>query len=165
MTELLRSGARASWIVALLLAAGLAAPASAQIPVDATQKEQPQRPRIGLALGGGGARGFAHIGVLQWLDEHRVPVDVIGGTSMGGLVGAAFATGMAPHEIRNLIDEVDWASVLAPDTPFVYKTFRRKEDARAFPSALRFGLRGGFRMPSGLSAAEEADLLFNRMAA
>jgi len=165
MVELLRGSARASWIVALLLAAVLAAPASAQIPADAPQKAQPERPRIGLALGGGGARGFAHIGVLQWLDEHRVPVDVIGGTSMGGLVGGAFATGMAPHEIRNLIDEVDWASVLAPDTPFVYKTFRRKEDARAFPSALRFGLRGGFRMPSGLSAAEEADLLFDRIAA
>ena len=165
MIEFLHGGARASWIVALLLAAGLAAPASAQFPADTPQKAQPQRPRIGLALGGGGARGFAHIGVLQWLDEHRVPVDVIGGTSMGGLIGAAFATGMAPHEIRNLIDEVDWASVLSPDTPFVYKTFRRKEDARAFPSALRFGLRGGFRMASGLSAAEEADLLFNRMAA
>ncbi len=165
MIELPRGDARASWIVALLLAAGLAAPASAQSPADTPQKNQPQRPRIGLALGGGGARGFAHIGVLQWLDEHRVPVDVIGGTSMGGLVGAGFATGMAPHEIRNLIDEVDWASVLAPDTPFPYKTFRRKEDTRAFPSSLRFGLRGGFRMPSGLSAAEEADLLFDRMAA
>ncbi|MFO7692790.1 MAG: patatin-like phospholipase family protein [Vicinamibacterales bacterium] len=165
MIELLRGDARRSWIVALLLAAGLAAPASAQAPASAPQKAQPQRPRIGLALGGGGARGFAHIGVLQWLDEHRIPVDVVGGTSMGGLVGAGFATGMAPHEIRNLIDEVDWASVLAPDTPFPYKTFRRKEDTRAFPSALRFGLRGGFRMPSGLSAAEEADLLFDRMAA
>jgi NTE family protein len=97
MAKLQRGRARASWILPLLLAAGLAAPAAAQIPIDAPQKAQPQRPRIGLALGGGGARGFAHIGVLQWLDEHRVPVDVIGGTSMGGLVGAAFATGMAPH--------------------------------------------------------------------
>ncbi len=165
MIELLRGGARASWIVALLLAAGLAAPTAAQVPADMPQKALLPRPRIGLALGGGGARGFAHIGVLQWLDEHRVPVDIVGGTSMGALVGAGFATGMAPHEIRNLIEEVDWASVLAPDTPFPYKTFRRKEDTRAFPSALRFGLRGGFRLPSGLSAAEEADLLFDRIAA
>ena len=165
MIELLRGGARAPWIVALLLAAGLAAPASAQAPAAAPPQAQTPRPRIGLALGGGGARGFAHIGVLQWLDEHRVPVDVIGGTSMGGLVGGAFATGMSPDEIRDLIDGVDWAAVLAPDTPFVYKTFRRKEDARAFPSALRFGLRGGFRLPSGLSPAEQADLLFDRLAA
>jgi len=165
MSGLLRGHARAPSIVALLLTACLAAHASAQVPADMAQKARIPRPRIGVALGGGGARGFAHIGVLQWLDEHRVPVDVIGGTSMGALVGAGFATGMAPHEIRDLIEEVDWASVLAPDTPFPYKTFRRKEDTRAFPSSLRFGLRGGFRMPSGLSAAEEADLLFDRMAA
>jgi NTE family protein len=118
-----------------------------------------------LALGGGGARGFAHIGVLLWLDEHRVPVDVVAGTSMGGLVGGGFATGMAPGEIQQLVDAVDWAAVLSPDTPFVFKTFRRKEDTRAFPSALRFGLRGGFRLPSGLSAAEQAELLFDRLAA
>ncbi len=148
MIELLRGGARASWIVALLLAAGLAAPASAQDPAAAPPQAQTPRPRIGLALGGGGARGFAHIGVLQWLDEHRVPVDVIGGTSMGGLVGGGFATGMAPHEIRNLIDEVDWASVLAPDTPFVYKTFRRKEDTRAFP--VRAALRPPRRVQTAL---------------
>jgi len=71
---------------------------------------------------------------------------------------------MTPREIEELVDGVDWAAVLAPDTPFVYKTFRRKEDTRAFPSSLRFGLRGGLRLPSGLSAAEQADLLFDRLA-
>jgi NTE family protein len=157
MIGLPRRRTRASWLVALLLAAGLAAEASAQGP--------PARPRIGLALGGGGARGFAHIGVLKWLDDHRVPVDVIGGTSMGGLIGGAFATGMTPAEIRELVDSVDWGVVLSPDTPFVYKTFRRKEDLRAFPSQLRFGLKGGFRLPSGLSPAEQVDLLFNGIAA
>jgi len=162
---------RASPLMAILLAAGLAAPASAQSSslsepaAQASLPGQPPRTRVGLALGGGGARGFAHIGVLLWLDEHRVPVDVIGGTSMGGLIGGGFATGMTPAEIRELVSRVDWASVLAPDTPFVFKTFRRKEDTRAFPSSLRFGLRGGFRLPSGLSAAEEAELLFDRIAA
>ena len=165
MSPLSRGRTRASWLVALLLAAGLAPRASAQTPAQTSTDSQPARARIGLALGGGGARGFAHIGVLQWLDEHRVPVDVVAGTSMGGLVGGAFATGMTPREIQALVDGVDWAAVLAPDTPFVFKTFRRKEDARAFPSALRFGLRGGFRLPSGLSAAEQADLLFARVAA
>jgi NTE family protein len=160
-----RGRTRASWLVALLLAAGLAPRASAQAPARTSTDPQPARARIGLALGGGGARGFAHIGVLQWLDEHRVPVDVVAGTSMGGLVAGGFATGMTPREIQSLVDGVDWAAVLAPDTPFVFKTFRRKEDARAFPSALRFGLRGGFRLPSGLSAAEQADLLFDRVAA
>ncbi len=52
---------------------------------------------------------------------------------MGGLVGAAFATGMTPAEIRALVDSIDWATVLAPETPFTSKTFRRKEDTRAYP--------------------------------
>jgi NTE family protein len=157
--------ARASSMAAVLLGAGLAVQASAQPAVRSSAEPQAARTRIGLALGGGGARGFAHIGVLLWLEEHRVPVDVVGGTSMGGLVGGGFATGMTPREIQALVDGVDWAAVLAPDTPFVYKTFRRKEDTRAFPSALRFGLRGGFRLPSVLSAAEQAELLFDRLAA
>ena len=161
----------ASSLAAVLTVAAPAASASAgsagrpQPAAQSPAAPQSSRPRIGLALGGGGARGFAHIGVLQWLEAHRVPVDVIGGTSMGGLVGGGFATGMTPEEIRALVGSVDWASVLAPDTPFLYKTFRRKEDARAFPSPLRFGLRGGFRLPSGLSAAEQAELLFDRVAA
>ena len=164
MHGLLRRLAHASWIAAIWLAAGLVVPASARAPEGTSESVQAPRPRIGLALGGGGARGFAHIGVLLWLDEHRVPVDVVAGTSMGGLVGGGFATGMAPGEIQQFVDGVDWSAVLSPDTPFAFKTFRRKEDTRAFPSALRFGLRGGFRLPSGLSAAEQAELLFDRLA-
>jgi len=142
--------------VLTLLAVALAVPASAQ-----------SRPRIrvGLALSGGSARGLAHIGVLQWFEEHHIPVDVVGGTSMGGLIGGAFAAGMSPGEIRARIATLDWSAVLAPDTPFVEKTFRRKEDARAFPSRLQVGLKDGFTLPSGLSAGAQIDLLLNRIAA
>jgi NTE family protein len=143
--------------MAAALMLGLAVPGLAQT--------QPARLRIGLALGGGGARGFAHVGVLHWFEEHRIPVDVVGGTSMGGLVGGAFATGMTADDIHALVDSVDWAAVLAPDTPFIYKTFRRKEDARAFPSRLNFGLKGGFRLPNGLSRGQQVDLLFDRLSA
>jgi NTE family protein len=144
--------------LAALAVLGLAAPGR-------SSAEPAPRPRVGLALGGGSARGFAHIGVLQWFDEHRIPVDVIGGTSMGALVGGAFATGMSPKEIRVLVDSIDWALVLSPDAPFVYKTFRRKEDTRAYPSQLRFGLKGGFKLPSSLSPGEQVELLFDRIAA
>jgi len=143
-------------LLACALAASPALPASAQ--------PQP-RIRVGLALGGGGARGLAHIGVLQWFDEHRIPVDVVGGTSMGALIGGTFATGMSPGEIRARIFALDWSTVLAQNTPFVEKSFRRKEDARAFPSRLQLGLKRGFTLPNGLSAGAQIDLLFNRIAA
>ncbi len=144
-------------LLAVALAASTAAPASAQQP----------RPRIrvGLTLGGGGALGLAHIGVLQWFEEHRIPVDIVGGTSMGGLIGGAFASGMSPDEIRAKIATLDWSTVLAADTPFIEKSFRRKEDARAFPTRLQLGLKHGFTLPSGLSTGAQIDLLLNRIAA
>src|SRR5690349_16344845 len=58
------------------------------------------RPKIGLVLEGGGALGFAHIGVLEWIEEHHIPVDSVAGTSMGGLVGGLYASGLSPDEIR-----------------------------------------------------------------
>src|SRR6476660_4567126 len=78
------------------------------------QAAQPQttvtvsRPRIGLALGGGAARGLAHIGVLRWFEEHRIPIDLITGTSMGGLIAGAYASGMTPEEIAQLMRTTDW---------------------------------------------------------
>jgi NTE family protein len=122
------------------------------------------RPRIGLALGGGSARGFAHIGVLRWFEEHRVPIDAIAGTSMGALVGGAYATGMTPAEIAHLVSTISWENVLAAGAPFQDKAFRRKQDARAFPSRLEFGLRGGLSLPAGLSASQQIELLLGRIA-
>ena len=122
------------------------------------------RPRLGLALGGGAARGIAHIGIFEWLEEHRIPVDIIAGTSAGGLVGGAYAAGMTPAEMRELMRSTDWDLVFLSDSPFKYKTFRRKEDARAFPGQIDFGLKGGFKFPSGLNAGQQVELLFDRIA-
>src|SRR5271157_2256207 len=70
------------------------------------------RPRVGLVLEGGGALGFAHVGVIQWLEENRIPVDVIAGTSMGGLVGGIYASGESPDQIRRLVRNIPWNRVL-----------------------------------------------------
>src|SRR5437764_14319163 len=85
----------------------------------ATAQAQPAkvRPKIGVALEGGGALGLAHIGVLQWFEEHHIPVDYVAGTSMGGLVGGFFATGMSPADMRQLIEHVDWDEILRDRTP------------------------------------------------
>jgi NTE family protein len=147
--------------VALLIVATVAASAL----VSAQEAAQSLgRPRIGLALGGGSARGLAHIGVLAWFEEHRIPIDMVVGTSMGGLVAGAYATGMSPDEIQQLMLETDWDAMFIADSPFKYKTFRRKEDKRAYPSQLEFGLKGGFRLPSGLNAGQGVLLLLDRIA-
>ena len=97
------------------------------------------RPKVGLALGGGSARGLAHVGVLRWFEEHRIPIDVITGTSMGGLIAGAYASGMTPDEIATLMRATDWDLMFVADSPFSYKTFRRKQDKRDYPSQLEFG--------------------------
>ena len=123
--------------------------------------EKQSRQRLGLALGGGSARGLAHIGFLQWLEEHRIPIDVIAGTSMGGLVGGAYATGLSPQEIRTLLDGTDWKLIFQGESPFSDKNFRRKQDERAYPSKLQFGLKGGLKLPSGLNEGQQVDLLLD----
>src|SRR5215475_11423502 len=80
---------------------------------------QPARPTVGVAFGGGSARGIAHIGIIQWFEEHHVPIDVAAGTSMGGLVGGGFATGMSAAELRTLIAETDWDAMFGSSSfPF-----------------------------------------------
>ena len=81
----------------------LCAVAAACSPLHLNAHQQPQtspRPKVGIALEGGGALGLAHIGVLEWLEEHRIPIDYIAATSMGGLVGGIYATGLHPSEIH-----------------------------------------------------------------
>jgi NTE family protein len=129
-----------------------------------TQIPVTTRPPLGLALGGGAARGIAHIGLLRWFEEHRIPIDYIAGTSMGGLIGGAYASGLSPDEIQKLMNDADWDLMFLGDSPFRYKTFRRKEDARAFPGQIDFGLKGGFKLPSGLNAGQQIELLLDRIA-
>lgn len=123
---------------------------------------QTRRPKIGLVLEGGGAYGLAHIGVLEWLEQHHVPVDMIAGTSMGGLVGGLYASGMTSSELREMVSHIDWDRVLNGEVPFRALSFRRKEDRLAYPNRLEFGLRGGIHFPGGLNSGQEIDILLSR---
>ena len=78
------------------------APATAA-PVPPLVARPAGRPTVGVAFGGGSARGIAHVGVIRWFEEHRIPIDLAAGTSMGGLVGGAFATGITPAELDDLL--------------------------------------------------------------
>ena len=122
------------------------------------------RPTVGVAFGGGSARGIAHVGVIRWLEEHRIPIDVAAGTSMGGLVGGAYATGMEPDELETFITTLDWDQLFGAST-FAHKNIRRKADARAYPSRLEFGLKGGIVPPTAINSGESVELLLGRIAA
>ena len=149
-----------AWPAAAQTASAPGSPA----PASATTPQVTARPKVGLALGGGAARGIAHIGLLRWFEEHRIPIDFIAGTSMGGLIGGAYASGLTPDEIQSLMNSADWDLMFLADSPFRYKTFRRKEDARAFPGQIDFGLKGGFKLPSGLNAGQQIGLMLDRIA-
>jgi NTE family protein len=122
------------------------------------------RPKLGLVLEGGGALGLAHIGVITWMEEHRIPVSYVAGTSMGGLVGGMYATGLSPAEVRQLINGIDWDQVLSGVTPFRDLSFRRKQDAHDVPGQLEFGLRGGLQFPSGFNTGQEVNLVLDKVA-
>lgn len=123
------------------------------------------RPRIALALEGGGALGLAHIGVLEWFDEHHIPVDVIAGTSMGGLIGGFYASGMQAGEIKLFADTINWNKALRNQTPYRDLAFRRKEDKREYPADLEFGLKGGVHLPAGFNSGQEVGLILDRIGA
>ncbi len=89
---------------------------------------QKDRPKIGLVLSGGGARGFAHIGVLKVLEENNVPIDYIVGTSMGSIIGGLYAIGLTPEEIELGVEGIAWKNVFNDFAYREYKTFRRKQD-------------------------------------
>ena len=143
------------FVVVVGLLAGAVAPARAQ---------PPDHPRVGLALGGGSALGLAHVGVLQWFDEHRIPVDLIAGTSIGGLIGGAFACGMTADEIDALISAINWDKMFQADVPYALKDFRRKQDARALSSRIEFGLKKGFRLPPAVNTGQQVHFLLQRIA-
>ena len=93
---------------------------------------------MGLALGGGSARGFAHVGVLRWLEEHRVPVDVVAGTSMGGLIAGLFAMGFSPIEIEGVLSEIDWNSMFgASDFEYPERQAQARRPRFSLPDRVR----------------------------
>ncbi len=123
------------------------------------------RPRIGLVLSGGGARGAAHIGILKVLEQLHVPVDAVAGTSMGAVVGSLYASGMSADEIERFIGSVDWQGAFRDRPPREALNFRRKQDDREFLVRAPIGLRGGsLRFPRGLIQGQKLnDLLRSAM--
>ncbi len=121
-------------------------------------EEPPKRPKIGLALGGGGARGIAHIGVLRVLEELHIPIDYVAGTSMGSIVGGLYSCGYTPDDIEKLVRSIHWETLFqdAPERP--EQSFRQKEDDFEHLIPFEFGInlkKGGLVLPPGLIAGSK----------
>src|SRR5690606_33551149 len=124
------------------------------------------RPSIGLVLSGGGARGGAHVGVLRALEELRVPVDCIAGTSIGAVVGGFYASGLSVDEIEEIASSIDWDAAFLNFTPREYRSFRRKRDDDLFLVNQRPGLNDGeFELPIGLVQGQVIDMILSRVTA
>jgi NTE family protein len=126
------------------------------------QAQPHKRPRIALVLEGGGALGFAHLGAIEYLEQHHIPIDFVAGTSMGGLIGGLYASGDSPAQIRQLVSQINWDQVLSGDIPFPDISYRRKQDQVTFPNRLEFGLRHAFALPSGLNSGQSVGLILDQ---
>ncbi len=148
--------------LALLL---VCAPARAQAPVAAAPAAAVagERPRVGLVLSGGGARGFAHVGVLKALEAARVPVDVIVGTSMGAIIGGLYASGMTSEDLEREILAVNWGDLFDRREPRQLLSQRRKEEDFELSPVLMLGFRNGeFVLPTGAVSTRSLEMLLRR---
>src|SRR5271163_3181420 len=155
---------RLGFLFLLALSSTLAA-AQDPHPIQQTGATQPvARPRIGLALSGGGALGLSEIGVLQWMEQNHIPVDRVAGTSMGSIIAAMYATGMSPAEIQKFAEGIDWDEALLPEPTYRELSYRRKQDRRDYQIGSTLGLKHGLNGPNGFNPGHGVGLLLDRIA-
>lgn len=123
----------------------------------------PQRPRIGLALGGGGARGIAHIGVLKVLEELHVPVDCIAGTSMGSIIGGLYAAGISSGQLTEIVRQINWPQAFAEGPSRADLPMRAKEEQRILLNAEVGIEQGQAQLPKGLLEGQNLLLLLEEL--
>jgi len=149
----------------LLLAMGLLPGfASADVLPCRQDASAGDRPRVGLVLGGGGARGFAHVSVLKELERLNIPVDCIAGTSAGSMVGGLYASGMSAADLEALVSSVDWMGALDDSLARPERSFRRKRDDDLSLLPAKPGIDSkGVRLSPGLLAGENIQLLLEHL--
>lgn len=162
---MLRSHTRMLFTAALVVA-NLALPAAASETEGAnTEPPAVNSPKVCLVLSGGGARGVAHIGVLKVLEELRVPVHCIVGTSMGAIIGGAYAYGMTPADLERQIREAQWDSMLLDQPAREARSVRDKELDRDQLGGAEFGLRGHeVLLPAGAIIGHQLELFLQGLA-
>lgn len=121
-------------------------------------------PRVGLVLGGGGARGAAHIGVLEVLEKHRIKVACVAGTSMGGLVAGAFAGGLSAQRMKEEMASADWHDMFLDQPDYSEQGYRIKKLSKRFVPGLEMGVtEKGVALPSGVVAGQKIRMFFSHL--
>ena len=141
---------RALALAMICLASAVAAPAQELAPAPPTAPERP-RPRVVLALSGGGARGIAHVGALRALEEAGIPVDAIVANSMGAVVGGVYATGRTSAELEHIVRSLDWASLFSGRPDRRTLPVSRRQDRYGSVAGVSFDWKG-LRLPGGILA-------------
>ncbi|TQM12114.1 NTE family protein [Pseudoxanthomonas sp. 3HH-4] len=156
-----------AWMLAVCVGIGLAPNADAQTRGEGMAHtgcgapSSPSRPRIGLALGGGGARGIAHLSVLRMLEQQRVPIDCIAGTSMGALVGGLYASGMSVDDMEQLLASSDWKQLFDDSLSRPERSFRRKQDDRDGLATVGVGIsRTSLKLSPGMLQGQRILAMF-----
>ncbi len=130
----------------------------------AAETEFGTRSTVGLVLSGGGARGAAHVGVIKILDELKIPVDYVAGTSMGAIVAGLYATGMPATELEEVFETVDWSALLADRPPRARRTYRRKSDDLGFLVDFNIGVnRKGLTFPEGFIQGQNLEIALKKL--
>jgi NTE family protein len=123
-------------------------------------------PRIGLALSGGGARGIAHVGVLKVLEEMRIPIHCVTGTSMGAIVGGTFSAGVTPEKLQEVVLKTNWDEIFRDQPPRQEIAIRRKVDDYKTLFRPEFGVKdGGLALPTGVLAGVSIEAFFRVLTA
>jgi NTE family protein len=152
------------YLTGIVLALPLAAWAAPPAVLPDLAAPAPTRPRVGLVLGGGGARGAAHIGVLEVLEQLRVPVDCVAGTSMGALVAGAWAAGLSPADMRRELAQADWADMFQDNPGYADLNFRNKRLSQRFLPGSETGMTAaGAVTPPGVVSGQKIKLFFNHL--
>src|SRR5262245_60909202 len=142
----------AALVSALLLLAAASPPAQAQ------QTSTNGRPRIGLVLAGGGAKGGAHVGVLKVLEEMHVPIDCIAGTSMGALVGGGYASGIPAADLETFVTTINWGKVVGSQGRRDLEPIEQKRAGATYSNEFEFGItKEGLTLPGGLVNTSNID--------
>ena len=130
---------------------------------DGVPEVKGERPKVGLVLSGGGAKGVAHIKVIQVLEEAGMPIDYIAGTSMGAIMGGLYSIGYTSHELDSMVRTQDWMALISDRVARDDKRYHERESADTYIISVSMSLDRKFALPSGATAGQNVLNLLNEM--